>query len=117
MRRSPILPLVFVLGLLLYLPAGLAAQQPAPGIERLRLTRRVSALRLQAMLRAPYEVSAARTVVRTLAAGAAPQISAPAIRLVGRTIWIPLSGPLALRAGMSWWSTGIRTSAGFSLRF
>jgi hypothetical protein len=46
-----------------------------------------------------------------------PALPRPAVRFTGRSIRLPLAGPLDLRAGMSWWSTGLRSTAGFALRF
>ena len=117
MRRLPLLLVVLLSALLLGAPARLAAQGPVHAVDLRPLSRRVSALRLRAMLQTATPGPTPASHAALSSADAIPSLAVPAVRLTGRTVWIPLCGPLDLRAGLSWWSTGLRSSLGFSLRF
>ena len=104
-------------GLLLSPLPRLEAQQEAPAPDPIRYSRFVSALRLRAMLRPPSSGTSVRADAARVAIDAVPRVDRPAIRFTGRTIRVPIAGPVEVRAGVSWWSTGMRSAAGLSLRF
>ncbi len=120
MRCPPHLSLALGVALFLCLPAGLTAQGRESPAAPAALSRRVAAVRLQAMLQAPGTRATARVSSATSPADVILPVPTPSIRLIGRTVLIPLTGPagrLEFRAAMNWWSIGLRASAGFRLRF
>jgi hypothetical protein len=117
MYCRPIIPLIFLAGFLLGSPVRLAAQQSGRPVDSPRRIHLVSALRMQAMLRSPAAAPALPPRASLATPDAMSHFPVPAVQFTGRSIRVPLTGPLDLRAGVSWWSSGLRTSAGFCLRF
>ena len=117
MHRSLPVPLICLLGLLLGLPARLGAQQVTAATSPMRFSRIVSSVRLHAMLQPSSAPPANRSSIVTPTQDPISFPIRPPVRFTGRSIRVLMAGPVDLKAGLSWWSTGFRTDAGFTFRF